>query len=165
MTKGKIVDPTNSENKIFYQYASISGICHLCVCGDDGKIVGGMINFILGEHAYGYVIGHDKSYDYCTLGEIVLMHTIDYLIEGKNIKYFHLLNGTQAYKYHHGGINHYLYNVMVFKNNDINYYGYKTINSCKVKYTTLRRRIKQNKTIFRFYSNLKRKINRWKLHN
>ena len=128
---------------IVHQYDSTSGFGFLCVCTIDDKIIGGTINSIIGEHAYSHVVGHSESYNYYSLGQLVLINTIQYLIEEKNIKYYHLSWGKQDYKFRLGGIDHELYTLRVFRNS-----GGKMMNDIK-------QRVKDNKTLYNLYLNFK----------
>ena len=144
---------THLESKL-YQYTSTSGYGLLCLCEINGKMAGTTFGFIFGEHAYLYKIAHDNAYNKYSLGQIALIHTTKYLIEEKKIKHYHLLGGAQEYKYHHGGVNFFLYTVKVFRNNDVYYFFGKKIAPLVTKYWEFRRRLKKNKTIFNFYNKL-----------
>ena len=150
-TKGKICYYDDTECRIRHKYASTSGFGFLCVCEIDGKIIGGTINSIVGEHAYMQIIAHDNSYNRYSLGQIALIHATKYLIEEKNVKYYHLLGGTLDYKFRHGGINHDLYTFRVFKNKDIHYFLIKIIRNY---YNILKQSVKDNKSIYNFFKRL-----------
>ena len=148
-TKGEISLLNDTECKIRYQYASTSGFGFLCACEIDGKIIGGTINSVIREHAYMHIIAHDNSYNKYSVGQIALIHATKYLIEEKNIKYYHLLGGTLEYKFRHGGINHELYTIRVFRNNDIFYFFRKIM-------SVIRTKSKNNKTIICIYTKLRK---------
>ena len=114
-------------------------------------MVGGYINFIIGEHAYMFSGGYDTSYSKYSMGRLAVVYAIKYFIEEKNIKYCHLLDSTHGYKIHLGGIVHDLYTLRVFRNKDIFYFLGKT-EACFKKF---KQRLKDNKTIHHFYIKLK----------
>ena len=153
-TKGIVSKLDNSECKALYQYAATSGFGFFCVCTIDDKIIGGLINSIIGEHAFAHVVAHDYSYKQYDIGQIIFVNSIKYLIEEKNIKYYHLLGGTYEYKFHLGGINHDLYTFRVFKNNNIYYCWGKTMRIFRVLYRSFKQILKDNKTIYSFYFKL-----------
>ena len=154
-TKGKIVTPIHIESKKFHQYVSTSGFCFLGVCTIEDKMISGILFAIVGEHAYGFVIAHDNSYNPYSIGLITYFNSIKYTIEKNNTKYFHLLRGSEWYKFRLGGINHYLYNVRVFRNYDVYYFWNKTLNYCNVNYRKFKSRIKNNKIAYNFYTRIK----------
>ena len=139
------------ECKSLYQYAITSGFGSLSICAIDGKMVGGYIIFIIGEHAYVYNGGYDISYSKYSMGQLALIYTIKYCIE-KNVKYCHLLDSMHGYKLHLGGIVHDLCTLRVFRNKDIYYFLGKT-KACFNKY---KHRLKEDKTIYNFYIKLKK---------
>ena len=128
------------------KYATTSDCGFLCVCTINDKIIGGAINFIVGEHAYLFVIGHNDSYNYYSVGQLVLANTIKYLIEEKKIKHYHLSWGKQDYKFKYGGINHEIYTLQVFRN----FRG-------KLK-TIFKQRVKDNKILYNFYLKFKNNL-------
>ena len=114
----------DTDTKIMHQYVSTSGFGLLCVCEIDKKIVAGTINSVIGEHAYMHVIAHDEAYNKYSIGKIALIHATQFLIEQKNIKYYHLGTGKMDYKFRHGGVSHNLFNILVFRNYNIyNFFG------------------------------------------
>jgi len=142
----------DKESKFLYQYAATSGFGSLSICTIDGKMAGGYINFIIGEHVYVYVGGYDTLYGKYSMGQLALIYTIKYCIEEKNVKYCHLLDSTHGYKMHLGGIVHDLCTLRVFRNNDIYYFFGKT-KACFNKY---KQRLKEDKTIYNLYIKLKK---------
>ena len=153
-SKGIIHKLNDIECKILHQYVSESGFGLVCLCTIDDKIIGGTISSIIGEHAYTKVIAHDNLYNKYFVGQITLVYTIKYLIEEKNIKDHHLGLGNQDYKFRHGGINHDLYTVLVFRNHGLYYFREKLINVFIENYRKFRHRLKEDKTLFRFYVKL-----------
>ena len=158
-TKGKISALNDTECNVLHQYAFTSGF--VCVCVIDGKIIGGTINSIVGKQAYMHVIAHDNSYHNYSIGLISLLHATKYLIEEKNINHYHLLCGTQEYKFRHGGTNHDLYTFRVFRNTDVHFFCGKTLNAFRINYRRFKQRLKNDKSIYNFYiklNNMKLKI-------
>jgi len=160
-TKGMISELTDKECKILHRYFSTSGFGFVCVCEIDGKIIGGTFNSVIGEHAYMHVIAHDNSYNKYSFGQIALFHATKFLIEEKKIKYYHLLLGAQEYKFRHGGVDHDLYTVHVFKNNSIYCLFGKTTRALGVMYRKSRRRAKESKIVYWIYT----QINKIKIFN
>ena len=151
-----------NESRYLYEYFSNSGLGFLSICTIDNKMVSGMTITVFGEHAYAHIIAHDLSFEKYSAGEIALFNAIKYLIEVKKVKYCHMLDGRQRYKYQHGGIDHNSYYVHVFRNKGINYY------IVKIK-TTVRKirnyvdnyfyqRLRNNKIIYNLYRKLKKTI-------
>ena len=155
-TKGIISALDDTECNILHQYAFTSDFGFVCVCVIDGKIVGGTINSIVGKHAYMHVIAHDNSYQNYSIGLITLLHATKYLIEDKNINHYHLLCGTQEYKFRHGGINHDLYTFRVFRNTDVHFFCGKTLNAFRINYRKFKQRLKNDKVIYNLYIKLNR---------
>ena len=153
-TKGQKSLLNDVQCNALYQYASMSGFGFLCVCTVNDKIIGGTINGVIGEHAYMFVISHDVKYNQYSVGQIALIHATQYLIEKKNIKYYHLLFGTLDYKFRHGGINHELFDFHVFKRKGVYCLMGKTKRNCRVFYRNLKHILKKNKTFFSFYNRL-----------
>lgn len=157
ITTGEKPGITDTDCKILYQYALTSGFGFLCVCVIDGKIVGGTLNFIIGERAYLQVIAHDNLYNQYSMGQIALVNVTKFLIEEKkNIKYFHLMRGSQEYKFRHGGISHDLYTIRVFRNNDVRYFGRKSVSIIKKYFRKYKIKLRSNKIIFTIYTKLKK---------
>ncbi len=158
-TKGIKSALNDVECKRLHHYAT-SGFGFLCVCEIDGKIIGGTINSIFGEHAYMHVISHDNSYHKYSIGNIVLIKAIQYLIEEKKINYYHLLSGTQEYKFRFGGIDHDLYTIRIFRNKNISHFLGKTMGTFRNNYGKFKKKLKGNKIIHGLYIKLnKMKIN------
>jgi len=154
-TKGEVSRLNDLECKALYHYASKSGFGFLCLCTIDNEIIGGTINTIIGEHAYMHVIAHNNSYNHYSVGQIALINATKYLIEEKNIKHYHLLFGVVDYKFRHGGINHDLYTVRIFKKNNFYCFWGKTVGSLRIIYRSFKQIIKNNKTFYQIYSKLK----------
>jgi len=155
-SKGVFSDLNDTESNVLHQYASTSGFGFLCLCTINGKLIGSTINTVIEQHAYMHVIAHDDSYSKYAVGQIALVHATKYLIEEKNIKFYHLLCGTHEYKFRHGGINHDLYTVRIFRNDGIYYF-------CTKIMIALWKILKNNKITYNFYSNLKKIIMKIKL--
>jgi len=147
---------TDTDCKLLYQYASTSGFGLLCLCTIDDKIIGGTINYVIGEHAYMHVISHDNSYNKYSIGQIALFNATKYLIEEKNIKYYHLMSGSQDYKFRHGGIYHDRYIFWVFRNNGVHYFWRKTMSSFKENGRKYKARLRTNKIINSFFIKLEK---------
>jgi len=141
--------------KFLHQYASTSGFGLLCVYTIDGNIVSGTINFVIGEHAYMYVISHDNLYNYYSIGYMTNVHTIKYLINKKDINYYHLLGGDQEYKIRLGGIHYDTFTYWVFRNYNLYYFWHKIKSVLKYNNRKYRKRLKANKTIYDYYLKLK----------
>jgi hypothetical protein len=153
-TKGIISQLNDTECKILHQYASTSDFGFLCIYTIKDNVVGATINSIIGEHAYMHVISHDNLYNQYSVGQIVLVNATKYLIEEKNIKYYHLLRGSQEYKFRHGGINHDLYTIRVFRKKDIYYFSGKIMGVFRNKYKNFKQRVQNDKRLYRIYVQL-----------
>ena len=153
-TKGQESLLNKLESNALHQYAVTSGFGFLCVCIINDQIIGGTINSVIGEHAYLHVISHDIAYNKYSIGQIALIHATQYLIEKKNIKYYHLLFGTSDYKFRHGGVNHELYAIRSFRKNDVYYFCGKTMSVIRGNYRILKRKLKYNKTFYSWYFKL-----------
>ena len=153
-TKGIISQLNEKECKILHQYVSSSGFGYLCLFEIGGQMMSGVIISMIGEHAYGHVIAHDSFYDQYSVGRIALLHTIEYMAEKKNIKHYHLLSGTQEYKFRFGGISHDLYTCRIFRNHNIYYFWGKTMSALIENYRKYRRKLRNSKTIYNFYIKL-----------
>jgi len=157
-SKGKTCLSDDQECENIFQYAHNEGGLVLCTIGEN--IIGGTINFMLGEHAYLDVIAHDNAYSKYRAGYLALTGTIQYLIERK-IRYFHLLWGEEDvkyrnsgdYKYRFLGKDHILYDVLVCKNRTeyvLNSYLF-TIRSL-IK--TLKKKLKKNVMLNNIYKKI-----------
>lgn len=145
-----------NDDTLLYQYVAKSGFGSLCLCEIDGKIVSGQVMSIIGEHATGHLIALDESYKKYSIGNVALINAIKYLIEKKNIKYFHLLDGTLEYKVDYGGVIHDLYTFKVFRNSNISYFRAKTRKALRTEYKKLRQRLRSHESLYRFYFKLKK---------
>ena len=146
---GIISDLNDTESNVLHQYASTSGFGYLCVCAINDQIICGDFFTIMGEHAYMHFGGYDHLYQKYSIGRINLLNITKYLIEEKNIKYQHFLCGEQEYKFMHGGVDHDLYTLWVFRNNDVFYF-------CRKFMIEFRKKLKNNKIIYDFYSKLEK---------
>ena len=153
-----LIDET--ECNAIHKYVSTSGNGLLCICNVNNEIVGATITSIIGEHAYVHTMSHNELYNKYSLGQISLFNVTKYLIEEKNISHCHLLYGDQEYKFRHGGINHDLYTVQIFRNKNLSLYYEKTIRAIKVNYRIywkkLRTRLKKNKIIYDFVKKIRK---------
>ena len=149
-TKGIKSDLNDIECNVLHQYTSTSGFGCLCLSTIDGKIAGATINSIIVEHAYSHVMAHDSSYNQYSIGQVTMFNTTKYLIEEKNIKYHHMLCGTQEYKFRHGGANHDQFTFWVFRNSDIFYF-------CKKTMFAFRDKLRNNKIVYKLYHNIIKK--------
>ena len=146
--KGIIPGLDDADCEILHQYVTTSGFGVLCACKIDDKIIGGMISSIIGQHAYGHVISHNNFYNKYSVGLIVAINLIKYLIEEKkNVKYLHLLGGTIDYKVRLGGIVHDVYTFRIFRNNGIFYFRGKFLKAVKVSYKRFKQKLIRNKMI------------------
>ena len=143
-----------------YEYSRINGV--LSACENKGEIIGGSISWFLGKHAYSPVTSYDVSYGKYSIGNTLFVIEIKYLIEEKKIKYFHLGDGFEEYKFRFGGINHDLYTVHIYRN-AIMYSLKKMVNMPialkKYIYSEWReniiKKLKKNKKINQFYYTIK----------
>ena len=142
--------------KFQYQYATASGFGSLTACTIDGKMVGGYVSFIIGEHAHVYIGGYDTSYNKYSMGQVAMIHVIQDLIEEKNIKYCHLSGLTHGYKVHLGGMIHDIYTFWVFRNNDITHFCRKLIRGFKFNYEKFKQSLKSNKIFITVFINVKK---------
>jgi len=156
---------TDEECKLLHQYASTSGFGFLCVNTIDDKIVSGTINTVIGEHAYLEVIAHDDTYNQYSLGKMALVNATKYLIEEKNIKYYHMLAGAAKYKYLHGGIDYERYAFRIFRNYGLNYLLLKIKVAIrndyekymqKLKDQEFYKKIRNNRNIYNFFITLRK---------
>jgi len=152
--KGIISDLNDTECNILHQYATASGYGSVCTCEINGKIISAAVSSVIGKHAYLHVLTHDESYNRYSLGQVTLAHTTKYMIEERKIKDLHLLCGTQEYKFRHGGVNHVLYNCLVFRKKNIYYSIGKIMSFFRESFWKIRRRLKEDKTVFRFFVQL-----------
>ena len=161
-TTGTVSLIDETECNAIYKYASESGNGLLCVCIINGEIVGASISSIIGRHAYVHINSHNELYNKYSLGQISLFNATKYLIEEKNINFCHLLYGDQAYKFRHGGVNHDLYTVQVFRNKSMNMYYEKTMRAVKVNcnkyWKTMKIRLKKIKFLYDLVKKIKNKI-------
>ena len=144
----------DTESDVMYQYASTSGFGCICECTVDDEIICGDFFTVIGEHAYMHFGGYDNLYHKYSIGRINLINITKYLIE-KNIKHQHLLCGEQEYKFSHGGVNHDLYNLRVFRHNNIFYLKGIISGSIRNNCNTLRQKLANNKIVYNFYRKLK----------
>jgi len=122
ITKKRKPAQHDTDAKMIYQYATTSGYGYLCECNNNGEFVSGMINYVIGEHAYGHIIAHDDSNNIDSFGFIAFINSIKYLIDEKKVKYFHLGSGQQDYKFRLGGVSNALHIIRVFRNYNIYYF-------------------------------------------
>jgi hypothetical protein len=122
--------------KRIFQYVQKRGC--LCVCLVNGEVIGGTINYIIDEDACLHVIAHSNLYNKYNVGQIVLVNTIQYLIERK-VKRFHLLWGSHEYKDRFLCVRYSLYKIVIFKQFDIQYVIQRSI----FKVMTIKNKLKQ----------------------
>ena len=79
------------------------------------QLVAGTLSYCYENEAYLYLIGHAPEYDRLNLGNLCLWLTINNLIEDR-IRRYHLMWGKGKYKLQFGGIEHPIYEVLVFRN-------------------------------------------------
>jgi hypothetical protein len=95
-----------------YLYARLYGM--LCLLTVDGAVIGGSLNFLFKNRAYGDILTHSHEWRRYDAGKLTAVNTFKYMIEnGREV--FHLLWGKEDYKRSFGACPLYLYDAIVFK--------------------------------------------------
>jgi len=155
VSKGKTCLNDNTICENIFRYARSKG--GLCICTVNKNVIGGTINYVLGEHAYLYIIAHDHAYSKYNAGFIALACTIKYLIE-KKMKYYHLLwgDGTEKgnYKSRFLGENHWLHDVIIYRNN-ADFFLNSIYFAVRKLIKTIKDRVDENTTLMKIYRKIR----------
>ena len=154
--KGKwiVSDNTNTEIERLIRYARICGV--MCLSTVDEKIVGGTLMTVLGNHGFSNVTGFDNAYNKYSIGSIVSINEVRYMIETQR-KFLHLLWGEQDYKKRFNAELHNIYDVIVFKKRIV-FFLFSILYDVRTMYTKIKNRLKQNVKFSEVFNKIRYKL-------
>ena len=94
------------------EYAKLYGF--ICKIQVKGELIAGMVNYIIDDECFCYVIAHAPNFSKYNAGQLSLIYTLEYLIEHQ-LKKCHLLWGANEYKYRFGCQDYNLFKITIWK--------------------------------------------------